>query len=269
MADSSEQYDHLKQLLSFKTHPVAVRYLPSIDEELEWELVEEGFYRPRHPLNVCQLVGIARHQGRKVFSTPEDSACNIGTMAVGFHPFDEAMSSGEIGVWDGVRRDSALCREMFQTLPRIEYGTVRAVAVAPLDKMNLDIDQVVFYGNPLDILKIFQAYLWGNAPRLEISTAGKYGVCIEGMASSYLSRRPSVGFPCRGERVSSIVQDDEMFICIPGGQLEAVIEGLEETKHLLPRPMPFGGVDQPPYFLPDYYLTEAAKKKMYPEGGAH
>jgi hypothetical protein len=81
------------------------------------------------------------------------------------------------------------------------------------------------------------------------------------MANSYVTGTLSFGFPCRGERVSSIVQEGEMFVVVPAKDLDDVIEGLEKTKHLLPTPMPFSGVDQEPTFLPDYYLTETAKAK--------
>jgi len=45
------------------------------------------------------------------------------------------------------------------------------------------------------------------------------------MANSYVTGTLSFGFPCRGERVSSIVQEDEMFVVIPAENLDDVIEG--------------------------------------------
>ena len=261
MVDSIAQYELLNKYLKLSMFPVAVRYFQSLDEDLEWELADQGFYRPKNPINVCQCVGLARHHSRKVLVTREDMACKVGALAGGLHPFDEELESGEIGVQDGIRKDPDLCRELFETLPRIEYGAVEAMACAPLHKMDIEFDQVIFYGTPLDTLKIVQAYLWGKGARLETSTAGKYGVCSEGMANSYVTKNLSFGFPCRGERVSSIVQESEMFVVVPAEDLDDIIEGLEKTKHLLPTPMPFSGVDQEPTFLPDYYLTENAKAR--------
>jgi len=263
MVDSASQNEILNGFLRLPTPPVAVKYLPKLDENLEWELADRGFYRPKNPINVCQCVGLSRHHSRKVLATAQDMACKIGALAVGLQPFDEAIGSGEIGVRDCVRGSDELCREMFETLPRIGYGEVEAFACAPLGGMDLEFDQVVFYGTPLEVLKIVQAYLWGNGARLGFSTCAKYGVCVEGMAGSYRAKEPSLGFPCRGERVSSIVQEQEMFIVVPAEDLDGVIEGLEKTRHLLPTPMPFSGVDQEPIFLPDYYLTENAKAKRH------
>jgi uncharacterized protein (DUF169 family) len=262
MVETIAQYELLNKYLKLSMFPVAVKYFPSFDDDLEWELADLGFYRPKNPLNVCQCVGLARHHSRKVLVTSLDMACKVGAMAGGLHPFDEELESGEIGVRDGIRKDPGLCKELFETLPRIEYGEVEAIACAPLHKMDIEYDQIIFYGTPLDVLKIVQAYLWGRGARLETSTAGKYGVCVEGMANSYVTGTLSFGFPCRGERVSSIVQEDEMFVVVPAEDLNDVIEGLEKTKHLLPTPMPFSGVDQEPTFLPDYYLTDHAKKKQ-------
>jgi uncharacterized protein (DUF169 family) len=261
MVDDKSRYDLLNEYLNLPTPPVAIKYFSSFDEDLQWELADLGFYRPKNPINLCQCVGLARHHERKVLVVGEDMACNIGALAAGMHPFDETMESGEIGIRDGVRETPDCCKELFECLPRIGYGEVEAVACAPLDMMGLDYDQVVFYGTPLEMLKIVQAYLWRKGARLDFSTCAKYGVCVEGMASSYGTGKPTLGFPCRGERVSSIVQEHEIFVCVPAEQIDDVIEGLEKTKHLLPTPMPFSGVDQEPTFLPDYYLTETAKAK--------
>ncbi len=257
MEDAISRYERLNSYLKLTMFPVAVAYIEEYDEEIEWDLIDKGFYRPKNPINLCQAVGLARHHSRKVLVNAEDMACKVGALAGGLHPFDESLSSGEIGVKDGIRGSPELCRELFESLPRVEYGSVKAIALAPLHKMDIDYDQVIFYGTPLDVLKIVQAYLYARDARLEASTSAKYGVCVEGMANCYTTGKVSFGFPCRGERTSSIVQDHEMFVVVPSEDLDEVIEGLEKTKHLLPTPMPFGGVDQEP-ILPDYYLTDAA-----------
>jgi hypothetical protein len=43
--------------------------------------------------------------------------------------------------------------------------------------------------------------------------------------------------------------------------IKKINKGFEKTKHLLPTLILFGGVDQKPNFLPDYYLTPQAKKR--------
>ncbi len=261
MVDYTKQHDYLVGTLSLPTPPVAVKYYRTYTEGLEWELAEKCFYRPKTPLNVCQLVGLARHHLRKTLATADDQVCNVGALATGMHPFDESMQRGDIAQKDGVRETPELCAEMFQTLPRIPFGDVKAIAFSPLDKMDLEPDQVIIYGNPLQVLKVVNGYLYSTAPRIAFSTSAKYGVCVEAMAATYTTGKPSVGFPCRGERVSSIVQDHEIFVCLPAEDLDKVIEGIERTKHLLPSPIPFGGVDQEPSFLPDHYLTPGAKKR--------
>jgi uncharacterized protein (DUF169 family) len=261
MTDPAAQNDHLIRLLALQTPPVAVKFFTEWSEEREWELADRGFYRPKAPLNLCQLVGQARHHLRKVVMTVEDHACVIGALAAGHHAFDESMECGEIAKRDGVRCTQELCEEMTRTLPMMPEGEVKAIAFAPLDRMDLEPDQVIIYGNPLQVLKLIQGYLYWECARQTITTCAKYGVCVEGIAQAYITGLPAVGFPCRGERVSSIVQDHEMYICNPYTKLGAIIEGVEKTKHLLPNPIPFGGVDQEPTFLPDYYLTPAARKR--------
>ena len=259
--DAKQQHEWLMKTLGLQTPPVAVKYLKEWSDDEEWEFADKGYYRPKAPLNVCQFVGQARHHLRKVVATAEDQVCNIGALVTGAYPYDEDMEHGTIAKKDGVRKTQECCEAMFQTLPRIPFGEVKAIAFAPLDKMDMDPDQVIVYGNPLQMLKLIQGYVYAEEPRFTITTCAKYGVCVEGMAQAYVTGKPAVGFPCRGERVSSIVQDQELSITIPYASLPAVIEGFEKTKHLLPSPIPFGGVDQEPNFLPDYYLTPQAKKR--------
>jgi uncharacterized protein (DUF169 family) len=261
MADYKELYDYLMKALSLKTPPVAVKYFKEMDEDEVWDLADQEVYRPKAPLNLCQLIGQARYHLKKTIVTDEDHVCNIGALGASVEPFDEDMQNGEIGKKDGVRSNDELIKEMFQTLPRIPEGEVAAIGFSPLDKMDLEADQLIIYGDPLQILRVMNGVLYDTAARMQITTCGKYGVCVEGMAAAYTTGKAAVSFPCRGERVSSIVQDNEMSITVPMKDMERVVEGIEKTKHLLPKPIPFGGVDQEPNFLPDYYLTENALKR--------
>lgn len=261
MSDYTELHEYLMKALSLKTPPVAIKYFTEMDEDMEWDLADLDFFRPSAPLNLCQFIGQARHHLKKRLVMAEDHVCNIGALSASVEPFDEDMERGEIGIKDGVRSDPKLIAEMFQSLPRIPEGDVQAIAFSPLDKMDIEADQVIIYGDPLQILRVMNGVLYDSASRMEITTSGKYGVCIEGMAASYTSGKAAVSFPYRGERVSSIVQDHEMSITVPMKDMDRVVEGIEKTKHLLPKPIPFGGVDQEPNFLPDYYLTETALKR--------
>jgi uncharacterized protein (DUF169 family) len=245
--------------LRLKTPPVAIKYFKEFNEDMEWEIADLGFYRPREPLNLCQFIGISRYHQRKTLVTAEDQVCKIGMLSSGAYPFDESMARGDIAIKDGARATPELCRELFQTLPRIPFGEVKAICFSPLGKMDLEADQVIVYGDPLQLLKLVQGYLYSNSARLESSMCAKYGVCVEGMAAAYESGIPCLGFPCRGERTSSIVQDHELFFTIPMKLLDDTIEGYTKTRHLLPYPLPFGGVDQSPISLPNHYLKMEKK----------
>jgi uncharacterized protein (DUF169 family) len=259
--DQKQQHEWLMRTLGLQTPPVAVKFIKEWSEDAEWDLADKGYYRPKAPLNVCQFIGQARHHGRKVVATPEDQVCNVGALVTGAYPYDDMMKQGEIAKKDGARKTPELCEAMFQTLPRLPFGEAKAIAFAPFDKMDLGPDQIIVYGTPLQILKLIQGYVYAHEPRFTMSTCAKYGVCVEGIALAYTTGKPSVSFPCRGERVSSIVQDQELTITLPYALLPEVIEGFEKTKHLLPSPIPFGGVDADPTFLPDHYLTPHAKKR--------
>ncbi len=92
MVDLIAQYELLNRYLKLSMFPVAVRYFQSLDEDMEWELADQGFYRPKNPINVCQCVGLARHHSRKVLVTCEDMACKVGALAGGCTPSTRSWS---------------------------------------------------------------------------------------------------------------------------------------------------------------------------------
>lgn len=260
----SKAYQDLNTLLRLRTYPVAVKYFPNFDEDLEAYLMDEGFVRPREPLNVCQIIGLARYYLRPSFFTVEDMACIVGAVAVGLHPMPEKMKSGYIAL--AMRKDQDLARKFIETVPRIKYGEVKAVACAPLHLTTLDPDQVIVYGNSVQVMRLIQAYLWDKAGRVRLSSGGEYGLCGDVMAQSYITKDLALGIPCVGERMTAVAGDDELSVGIPINAFNSVLEGLESTKMAAPYPIPFGGVNQTPDYLPDYYLTEYAKKRIDERG---
>jgi len=256
----SKAYQDFNTLLRLRTYPVAVKYFPDFDEDLEAYLMDQGFVRPREPLNACQIVGLARYYLRSSFFTVEDMACIVGAVVLGLHPMPENMESGYIAL--AMRKDQDLAREFLETTPRIKYGEVKAVACAPLHQTTIDPDQIVFYGNSVQTMRLIQAYLWDKAGRVKFSSGGEYGLCGDSMAQSYIKKEFSLAIPCAGERMTSMAGDDELSVGIPVNALNSVLEGLERTKMAAPYPIPFGGVNQMPDYLPEFFLTEYAKKRI-------
>lgn len=260
----SKAYQDINTLLRLRTYPVAVKYFPNFDEDLEAYFMDEGFVRPREPLNVCQIISLARYYLRSCFFTVEDTACIVGAVVLGLHPIPETMKSGYIAL--AMRKDQDLARRFVESVPKINYGEVKAVACAPLHQTTLDPDQIIVYGNSVQAMRLIQAYLWDNAGRVQLSSGGEYGLCADVMAQSYITKELALGIPCVGERMTSMAGDDELSIGIPINALNSVLEGLERTKMAAPYPIPFGGVNQTSDYLPDYFLTEYAKKRIEEKG---
>jgi len=260
----SKAYQEINALLRLRTYPVAVKYFPNFDEDLEAYLMDEGFVRPREPLNVCQIISLARYHLRSSFFTVEDMACIVGAVVLGLHPTPENMKSGYIAL--AMRKNQDLACRFIESVPRIEYGKVKAVTCAPLHQTTLDPDQVIVYGNSVQVMRLIQAYLWDKTGRAQFSSGGEYGLCGDVMARSYITNDLALGIPCVGERMTSMAADDELSVGIPINAFNSVLEGLKNTKMAAPYPIPFGGVNQTPDYLPDYFLTEYAKKRIEERG---
>jgi uncharacterized protein (DUF169 family) len=255
----SKAYQEINALLRLRTYPVAVKYFPNFDEDLEAHLMDEGFVRPSEPLNVCQIIGLARYYLRSSFFTVEDMACIVGAVVLGLYPMPENMKSGYMAL--AMRKNQDLARGFIETVPMIKYGEVKAVACAPLHQTTLNPDQVIVYGNSVQVMRLIQAYLWDKAGRVQFSSGGEYGLCGDVMAQSYITKGLALGIPCVGERMTSMTGDDELSVGIPINAFNSVLNGLESTKAAAPYPIPFGGLNRTPDYLPDYFLTEYARNE--------
>jgi len=260
----AEACQDMNKLLRLRTYPVAVKYFPDFDKDLEENLMDEGFVRPREPLNACQIVGLARYYLQPSFFTVEDMACIVGAVVLGLQPMPENMRSGYIA--SAMRKDQDLARRFIETVPKIKYGDVKAVAVAPLQQTELDPDQVIVYGNSFQVMRLIQAYLWDKEGRVEFSSGGWGGLCADVMAQSYITKKLSLGISCVGARMTAVILDDELPVGIPISTFENVLEGLERTKMGAPYPIPFAGIKQIPDCLPAFFLTDYAKRRIEERG---
>lgn len=234
----------LYAFLSLKTYPFGVKFYESIEER------PEGTTRPRHPMNTCQITSLARYYGRQMYFTADDMACVEGAVALGLAEETENMKSGKIAGM--LHADLESARRFTQLSPRIPFGRVKAVAVAPLCALSFEPDIVVAYGNTAQIMKIIQGYLWKRGGRVDFSTGGEWSLCSDVLAQAYNKKDIVLGIPCFGDRKTGLAQDDELTIGFPRLMLEEIMEGIKATAKVSPYPIPYDmGFPQ----MPDYTLT--------------
>lgn len=242
-------FSELIFMLRVKTFPFGVRFYDNTEERPPKAL------HLRHPMNVCQVTALARYYGRSSYFTAKDMACVVGAVALGLIEPPENMKSGKIAKMLHVDLESA--KRFTDLVPRIPYGKIKAVAVAPINNLTFEPDQVVVYGNSAQIVRIVQAYLWKRGGRVSFSTGGEYSLCADVIAQTYNSNDLSLAIPCFGDRKTGFAQDDELTVAFPVHMVDEILEGLKGTAEVAAYPTP---IDIFFPQMPDYTLTEWAVK---------
>jgi uncharacterized protein (DUF169 family) len=237
----------LSAMLRPKTHPFGVKFYETLDER------PAGTIKPRHPMNTCQITAIVRYYGRSMYFTAEDMACIVGGVTLGLIPEPEIMKNGEIAKM--LHADLESAREFTSKVAKIPYGKFKAVACAPMSKLNFEPDIVVMYGNTAQVMRIIQGYLYEKGGRVHFSTGGEWSLCADTIAQSYISQDIALGLPCFGDRKTALAQEDEVSVAFPYKMYDKILEGMSKTAGVATYPVPFDiGFPQ----MPDYTLTSWA-----------
>jgi uncharacterized protein (DUF169 family) len=234
----------LSAMLRPRTYPFGVKFFETIDER------PAGTSRARHPMNTCQITAIVRYYGRSMYFTAEDMACIAGGVTMGLIPEPEIMKNGEIAKM--LHADLKSAAEFTGQVAKIPYGKFKAVAAAPMAKINFEPDIVVMYGNTAQVMRVVQGYLYGKGGRVHFSTGGEWSLCADSVAQAYVSQDISLGLPCFGDRKTALAQEDEITVAFPYSMYETILEGMRRTADVAAYPTPFDiGFPQ----IPDYTLT--------------
>ena len=122
----------------FERKPVGVKFL--IERP-------RGIKRIAKELNFCEMLKHAQ-EGNAFYVAPEDWVCvGVEQMILGMKDPEPALVSGLFGGEERIFKEANACRALYDYLPRMQKGSVRYVAFAPVDKLTFDPDLVVITAN--------------------------------------------------------------------------------------------------------------------------
>jgi len=225
-AISDEYIRHLK----LEGFPAAVKMIEDVKALDDIQYKGKPVRKLNKNLLVCQLISQARFYGRVVAGLGENlDICRLGGDAMGFEVDDYTH------VYAGTYFTSGeAARKMIETMPKLERGKYQAMLVGPLDRIPVDPDVVVIYGNVAQMLRIINGYVYDSGERLEFSANGDAGLCSDTVAIPMLTGKPHLAVPCNGGRVMSLPNQTEMAFGIPFEELEHVLEGIKFTGRNVP-----------------------------------
>ena len=215
--------EKLERMLRLSTHPVGVI------------LYENKADLPREPmkfkLNICQLVSMARYQGRIRAGVPEGMVCSLGAACTGLIKTPKVLLSGAAEVGKHAKNKTAAENYMNNTFKLGDSGKhYEAILASPLYRMDSEPDVVVLYGNPAQMTRIIHACVYDTGNKMKADTVAEATLC-SAIGSAISKNKPLVGFPCSGERIFGGTQDSEMVFVAPYNYVKFfLIENLWHTE---------------------------------------
>jgi len=226
-------------------------------------------------LTVCQMIGQARYLGLlKAAAKESASMCMYGSAVMGFEKLPEDYMHGYVKAYF---TDKEVAERNFATTPMFELGNYEGILVAPLEKITVVPDAIIFFGNTAQVYRFINAYNYNKGVRLEFSTNGEAGMCADVIVIPMLTNKPTIALPCNGGRLVSWPSDDGMAFTMPAALVENILDGLEFTHNGMIRyPLTWVHLDwEPPsmsiirnamsgkgFFLPNKGTKERVSKNI-------
>jgi len=225
--DYSAAVLQLKEDLRLRTEPLGVNFLKSVDQ------LPEKTRRPSQVLKkkvtICQGLTMARSYGWSVGLTQDDLICIPAMLAFGLTPAADPVSElGQLLCEVGFHAEVGPAIQEAQALPRLSRGQLEALYLSPLNRMQIDPDLVVIYGNPAQLIRLIHAATFSFKDRVSGTFGGKVE-CAEYLIGPYQSQQMRVAIPGLGDRIFSMTQDDELVTAFPIKFLEGLLTGLKEA----------------------------------------
>ncbi len=225
-----ELAEKLSKTLVLEGFSVGVKMIEKSEDLSQMHYKGQPVRRLNKRLAVCQLISGARYFGRVIAAdTDQLNICRLGADSMGVdvddyaHVYTNTYFQTEQGA-----------RSMIDTTPRFERGKYQAILVGPLQKIPIQPDVVVVYGNAAQILRIVNGYLYNKGGRLEFSASGDAGLCADTVVLPMLTARPHIAIPCNGGRILSLPSLTDIACGIPYSAIDEIIDGVEFTAVKVP-----------------------------------
>lgn len=210
-----------ERYLKLRTRPVAVKLYP---DRMDLPQDSWGF-----PVNLCQLISMARYQGARSSVVPEKLVCALGAACLGLIRTPEVFSSGRAPVGVYVVDEKAGKQFIANTFKAGDQGKqYDAVLFQPLGMVEEEPDAVILYANPAQVMRLIHACTYDTGEKVTADTVAEAAVC-SAIGFAITQQKPVVGFPCVGDRIFGGVADEELVFVAPYGLCDQLVAALEAT----------------------------------------
>jgi uncharacterized protein (DUF169 family) len=225
--NQKEAAEFIHQNLRLRTFPLAVKFLKKAADFPEKTRQPSSFLGKR--IAICQAVTMARLYGWTMGITKADLICVPAALAFGFGETSDP-DAGIVKLFcaGNYSKDEQAARKEVPSIGKLPRGAYEALVIAPLARAAFEPDTIVLYGNPAQVMRAIQAWVYLEGKRVQGNFGGKIE-CAEYLMMPFKEGAPRVVVPGMGDRVFSLTQDDEMVFSLPGKGLSVFLEGLRDA----------------------------------------
>ncbi|MDD1749752.1 MAG: DUF169 domain-containing protein [Methanothrix sp.] len=212
-----EMSDILKSSLEIRDNIVGVKLFKSEAE------IPKDLASGEKPIHYCSMIQGARLEGKSFLARAENHGCKGGASGLGLLQCPENIASGTL-YFDKLHKCETkdVGSSIAANMPRLLPGSTIATYVAPLNKMVMNPDVVIFVGSPLNARRIVQAVAFKEGGRSTFSTAGIQSFCVDATASPYLKGEVNISLGCDGSARNSGLEDKDVVVGIPFAMMESI-----------------------------------------------
>jgi len=217
----AEASEILRTALKLKGSPVAVGFAATKDDiPADVPEIEKRF---KH----CQMVSLARNEGRIFHSTAEDHECMGGAYALGLKDLTPTLKSGKFYHKLGKFESISSSKRTMESVPHLPTGETFATMYAPLETTPFNPQVIIIVARPWAMLKLAQSSLFQMGGRAHADFSGIQSLCSDSAAETYLTGKPNFSLGCDGSRTFSGITDDELVMGFPAEMLPDLVDALQ------------------------------------------
>jgi uncharacterized protein (DUF169 family) len=245
--------EEIAKMIRPQSFPLGVKIVEDINE-LPKEAVRPAKYGIK--ISLCQWTTMARRWGRIFGAVAEDINCTPCLAALGLKRLESHTDLSQYFVDMGYFDNIELAERATRELAPIPSGAINGIAFFPLEVAPVDPDLILIYGTPAQMARLAAGYLYHHGELIESKTTG-FGISCLAAVKPYLTGKPALVHPGRGERILAGTDDSEMFFSFPARECESLVDGLEKTHAKGTRyPVQSYLIYQPPIIKPVKSLGE-------------
>ena len=210
---------------NFERPPVGVKFLLNRPQGIK-KLGKKN-------LAFCEMLGEA-HKSPPFYAAEDNFPC-MGPSLMGMREFDPIFASGQVGARDKIFQEARANRRLYDYLPKLDKGTVRYVAFAPLDQLTFTPDVFIITAKVEQAEILFRAICYSTGQMIT-SRIMPVLMCAWLYLYPFVSGQMnySVSGIGAGMKSRQALPEGLVLISLPYDLLPMVVENLENMDWTLP-----------------------------------